>query len=58
MPALPFDDTDRPPTVSAYALPRAGRVHAAAGARRAGAQRRAWTRASSAASSRRDGGRS
>ena len=58
MPPLPFDEGDRPPTMSAGWLPRAGRVQAAAGARRAGAQRRAWTRSSPAASSRRVGGRS
>jgi transposase len=58
VPPLPFDDTDRPPTISASWLPRAGRVQAAEGARRAGAQRRAWTRPSTAASSRRVGGRS
>jgi transposase len=57
-PSLPFDAPDRPPTMSAPWLPRAGRVQAAAGARRAGAQRRAWTRPSTAAPSRRDGGRS
>ena len=49
---------DRPPTISAASLPRGGRVQAAGGARRAGAQRRAWTRPSTAASSRRVGGRS
>jgi transposase len=58
MPPLPFDDADRPSTLSAYPLPRAGRVQAAEGARRAGAQRRAWTRPSTAASPRRVGGRS
>jgi transposase len=58
-PSLPFDDDgNRPPTLSAAWLPRAGRVQAAAGARRAGAQRRAWTRPSTAASSRRVRGRS
>ena len=58
MPPLPFDDTDLPPTISAPSLPRGGRVQAAEGARRAGAQRRAWTRLSTAASSRRVRGRS
>jgi transposase len=56
-PPLPFD-ADRPPTISAASPPRAGRVQAAAGARRAGAQRRAWTRPSTAASSWRVRGRS
>ena len=56
VPALPFED--RPSTIDAAALPRAGRVQAAAGARRAGAQRRAWTRPSTAASLRGGGGRS
>lgn len=55
---LPFDEPDRPPTLSASWLPRGGRVQAAEGARRAGAQRRAWTRPSTAASSRRVRGRS
>jgi hypothetical protein len=58
LPPLPFDDQDRPSTLPAYSLPRAGRVQAAEGARRAGAQRRAWTRPSTAASPRRVGGRS
>ena len=58
MPALPFDDPDRPSTLTASSLPRAGRVQAAEGARRAGAQRRAWTRPSTAVSTRRVGGRS
>jgi transposase len=58
LPPLPFDDQDRPSTLPAYSLPRAGRVQAAEGARRAGAQRRAWTRPSPAASTRRVGGRS
>jgi transposase len=58
IPPLPFEEADRPPTISAPWLPRAGRVQAAEGARRAGAQRRAWTRPSTAASSRRVGGRS
>jgi transposase len=58
MPALPFTDTDRPSTIPAYTLPRAGRVQSAAGARRGGAQRSLWTRSSTAASSRRVGGRS
>jgi hypothetical protein len=58
MPSLPFDDEDRPSTISASPLPRAGRVQSAAGARRGGAQRSLWTRSSTAASSRRVGGRS
>lgn len=59
MPPLPFDEPkDRPPTISAGLLPRGGRVQAAGGARRAGAQRRAWTRLSTAASPHRGGGRS
>ena len=58
MPPLPFEESDRPPTISAPWLPRGGRVQAAEGARRAGAERRAWTRPSTAASSRRVGGRS
>jgi hypothetical protein len=58
MPPLPFTDTDRPSTISAYSLPRAGRVQSAAGARRGGAQRSLWTRPSTAASSRRVGGQS
>jgi hypothetical protein len=58
MPSLPFEEPDRPPTISAPWLPRGGRVQAAEGARRAGAQRRAWARPSTAASSRRVGGRS
>jgi hypothetical protein len=57
-PGLPFDDTNRPPTVAAPRLPRAGRVQVAEGARRGGAQRSTWTRPSTAASSRRVGGRS
>jgi transposase len=55
---LPFDDEDRPTTITASSLPRGGRVQAAAGARRAGAERRAWTRPSTAASRSRVGGRS
>jgi transposase len=58
IPALPFTDEDRPSTIPAYPLPRAGRVQSAAGARRGGAQRSLWTRTSTAASSRRVGGRS
>jgi hypothetical protein len=58
MPPLPFDETDRPPTISASSLPRGGRVQAAEGVGRAGAQRRAWTRRRTATSSRRVGGRS
>lgn len=57
-PILPFDDTDRPPTLAALSLPRAGRVQVAAGALRGGAQRSTWTRPSTAARSRRVGGRS
>jgi transposase len=56
VPSLPFED--RPSTQPAAPLPRGGRVQAAAGARRAGAERRAWTRSSTAASPRRVGGRS
>jgi transposase len=56
MPSVPFDDPDRPPTISADRLPRGGRVQSAAGARRGGAQRSLWTRSSTAASSRRVGG--
>lgn len=55
MPALPCEEG--PPTISAHALPRGGRVQSAGGARRGGAQRSLWTRASTAASSRRVGGR-
>jgi transposase len=58
MPPLPFEDPDRPPTIAAPSLPRAGRVQSASGARRGGAQRSLWTRPSTAASSRRVGGRS
>lgn len=59
MPPLPFDEPeDRPPTISATLLSRGGRVQTARGARRAGAQRRAWTRPSTAASLPRGGGRS
>jgi hypothetical protein len=58
LPPLPFTDEDRPSTLPAPALPRAARVQSAAGARRGGAQRSLWTRASTAASSRRVGGRS
>lgn len=58
IPPLPFDDADRPSTLPASPLPRAGRVQAAEGARRAGAQRRVWTRPSTAVSPRRVGGRS
>ena len=58
-PGLPFDpDADRPPTIAATHLPRGGRVQVAEGARRGGAQRSLWTRPSTAASSRRVGGRS
>jgi len=58
MPPLPFEETDWPPTIAAPSLPRAGRVQSASGARRGGAQRSLWTRPSTAASSRRIGGRS
>ncbi len=57
-PRLPFHEPDRPPTIAADSLPRAGRVQVAEGARRGGAQRSTWTRSSTAASSRRVGGRS
>src|SRR6266705_171604 len=46
------------PSATANPAPRGGRVQAAEGARRAGAQRRAWTRRSTAPSSPADGGRS
>jgi transposase len=58
LPPLPFTDEDRPSTLSAPPLPRAARVQSAGGARRGGAQRSLWTRASTAASLRRVGGRS
>ena len=58
VPSLPFTDEDRPSTILASPLPRAGRVQSAGGARRGGAQRSLWTRTSTAASSRRVGGRS
>src|SRR5262245_22735080 len=58
LPPLPFADEDRPSTLNVHTLPRAGRVQSAAGARRGGAQRSLWTRPSTAASSRRVGGRS
>jgi transposase len=54
--ALPFED--RPSTISAAALPRAGRVQGAIGARRGGAQRSPWTRPSTAVRPPRVGGRS
>jgi transposase len=58
-PGLPFDpNEDRPPTIAATRLPRAGRVQVAEGARRGGAQRSTWTRPSTAVRSRRVGGRS
>jgi transposase len=50
---LPFD----PPSANADRAPRAARVQAAAGARRAGAKRRAWTRASTVLPFDADGGR-
>jgi hypothetical protein len=46
------------PSATANSAPRAGRVQAAAGARRAGAKRRAWTRTSTALPFDADGGRS
>jgi transposase len=58
LPPLPFDDGDRPSTIPASSLPRGGWVQGAGGARRGGAQRSPWTRPSTAASSRRVGGRS
>jgi transposase len=58
-PGLPFEPmADRPPTITAARLPRAGRVQVAEGARRGGAQRSTWTRPSTAVRSRRVGGRS
>ena len=45
------------PSATAHAAPRGARVQAAAGARRAGAKRRAWTRASTALPFDADGGR-
>jgi hypothetical protein len=51
---LPFD----PPSANADRAPRAARVQAAPGARRAGAKRRAWTRASTVLPFDADGGRS
>jgi hypothetical protein len=45
------------PSATANRAPRAARVQAAAGARRAGAKRRAWTRASTALPFDADGGR-
>jgi transposase len=47
-----------PPSATATTAPRGARVQAAAGARRAGAKRRAWTRASSALPFDADGERS
>jgi transposase len=58
MPPLPFEEADRPPTISASSLPRGSRVQGARGARRGGAERSPWTRLSTAASSRRVGGQS
>ena len=49
---LPFD----PPSTNADRAPRGARVQAAAGARRAGAKRRAWTRASTVLPFDADGG--
>ncbi len=46
------------PSANANQAPRGGRVQAAAGARRAGAKRRAWTRSSTALPFDADGGRS
>jgi len=51
---LPFE----PSAASAIGAPRGGRVQAATGARRGGAERRAWTRPSPGRHSRADGGRS
>jgi hypothetical protein len=51
---LPFD----PPAATATSAPRGGRVQAAAGARRAGAERRAWTRLRTVLPFDADGGRS
>jgi hypothetical protein len=45
------------PSATANAAPRAARVQAAAGARRAGAKRMAWTRASTVLPFHADGGR-
>lgn len=56
VPILPFEDSDRPPTLAAPWRPRAGRAQSAGGARRVGAQRSLGTRARAAASSRRVGG--
>ncbi|MGE3957740.1 MAG: IS21 family transposase [Vicinamibacterales bacterium] len=56
VPPLPFED--RPTTIAAARLPRGSRVQVAEGAHRGGAQRSTWTRLSTAASSRRVGGRS
>ena len=58
MPPLPFEESDRAPTISAPSLPRGSRVQGARGARRGGAERSPWTRLSTAVSSRRVGGRS
>jgi hypothetical protein len=58
IPPLPFEDEDRPSTLNASSLPRGGWVQGATGARRGAAQRSPWTRPSTAASSRRVGGRS
>jgi len=58
MPPLPFEESDRPPTISASSLPRGSWVQGARGARRGGAERSPWTRLSTAASSRRVGGQS
>jgi len=46
------------PSANAHPVPRGARVQAAGGARRAGAKRRAWTRASTALPFDADGGRS
>jgi len=51
---LPFD----PPSAKATYAPRGARVQAAGGARRAGAKRRAWTRASTTLPFDADGGQS
>jgi transposase len=48
----------RPPSATAQAAPRGGRVQVAAGVRRTGAKRRTWTRPSTALPFDADGGRS
>lgn len=56
--ALPLPLPFEPSAAAAMGAPRGSRVQAAAGARRGGAGRRAWTRPSSGRHSRADGGRS